>query len=153
MLRKYLIALFCSLFITHAMAAIQYHDSNGKLVPASAMKGKWVVVNYWAAWCRACVVEIPELNYFYRGIHDKNVAIYGVNYDQLPAVSLKDTVNQSEIQFPVLQEDPLNKLAENDIDVLPTTFIVDPEGNVVKKIVGPSTAYALWNHIRVLQKR
>src|SRR3990167_11295234 len=57
-------------------------DMNGKQIDFISLKGKWVMINYWASWCQPCLDEIHELNAFYRHNHDK-VALYAVNYDGL----------------------------------------------------------------------
>jgi len=129
-----------------------FHDAEGKSVPVSEFKGKWIIVNYWATWCDICLDEIPELNRLYRNNHDKNILIYGVNYDQLSPVGLKNTVRKMKIRFPVLAEDPSQMWQLDEITNLPTTFIINPRGEVVKKIVGgPNTETSLLELVHALQ--
>ena len=50
----------------------------------SSLKGKWVYINYWANWCQPCLEEIAAFNQFYDKYKNKNIAVFGVNYDGLP---------------------------------------------------------------------
>jgi len=129
------------------------HDTKGNPIQVSALKGKWVIVNYWADWCDNCIEEIPELNRFYQHNQDKNIVIYGVNYDRMPAADLQLAIDKTHIAFPTLLEDPSQTWPALDgIDALPVTFIIDPKGKVVKKIVGGNTEKSLRDLLHQLQQ-
>src|ERR1700730_4920453 len=98
-----LLGLMISMACTYSEA---YYDTEGHRVELSKLKGKWVIVNYWADWCQGCVAEIPELNHFYQHNMDKNIVLYGVNYDQLPLHDLKKSIKNINIEFPILTLDP-----------------------------------------------
>lgn len=150
--RKIFLFLLCSLFIFFSQqsnAALQ--DTQGKTIPLSQLTGKWIIVNYWAAWCDICVQEIPELNRFYKNNHDKNIYLLGVNYDDLPLTTLKETVRQMHIEFPVLTENPSQIWGLDGIEAIPVTFIISPAGKVVKKILGPNTEQSLHETLTLLQ--
>lgn len=134
-------------------STVNFHDANAQAISSTVFKGKWVVINYWAAWCESCLREIPELNHFYQHLPNKNILFYGVNYDQLPLTELKAVMNQMNLNFPVLLEDPRDLWHLRGIDFLPMTFIINPEGKVVKKIVGGSTEAMLQNLFNDLQPR
>ncbi len=119
--------------------------SRDNSVSLSALKGKWIIINYWAVWCDSCVKEIPELNHFYQHNQDKNILLFGVNYDHTPMPDL--------ILYPVLVEDPKKFFKLADVDVLPVTFIIDPQGKVVKSIIGPNTEKSLFKIMQILQKK
>ncbi len=120
------------------------HDTKGNQIDVSSLKGKWVIINYWAAWCQTCIKEIPELNNFYQHNQDKNIVLYGVNYDRMPMNELQLAINKTHIAFPVVLEDPAQTWTLYGIDFLPVTFtIIDPNGKVAKKIVGASTEQSL----------
>jgi thiol-disulfide isomerase/thioredoxin len=137
------ICIYCISIASCADNSIALHDSDGRTIKMSYFKDKWLILNYWADWCETCIEEIPELNKFYEHNIDKNVLIYGVNYDQPTPYELKQSVHKMGIAFPVLVEDPgfLWKLGE--IPVIPMTFIINPEGKVVKRIVGINTEDSL----------
>lgn len=127
----------------HAQVEGQFHDAEGRPVRLGDLQNKWLIINYWADWCDSCVEEIPELNNFYQHNQNKNIVLIGVNYDQLSQPDLKQAMQKSGITFPVLLEDPKLLWQLGEISVLPTTFIINPQGDVVKKIIGPNTERSL----------
>lgn len=153
-LRKILILILCNLFfITSTFADPILRDTNGRSVDLAKLKNTWIVIAYWAGWCGSCMKEMPELNRFYKDNHDKNVLLFGVSFDQMSLPNLKQVMAESNIHFPVLADDPNAIWALGDINAVPTTFIINPEGNVVKTIVGPSTEGSLAETLRELQKQ
>lgn len=120
-----------------------FHDTEGNAVQLHKLRGKWVVINYWAGWCSGCIKEIPELNHFDKVNRDKDVVLYGVNFDQLPLENLKDAMNRADIHFPVLVGDPNPVWHLGDVPVLPATFIINPKGKVVKAIYGSNSEESL----------
>lgn len=128
------------------------HDTKGNKIAVADLKGKWVIVNYWAAWCESCIKEIPELNHFYQHNQDKNIVLYGVNYDRMPIDDLQKAINIVHITYPVVLEDPARSWALDGIDALPVTFIIDPNGKVMKKILGANTEKSLIAIVHELQK-
>jgi thiol-disulfide isomerase/thioredoxin len=128
-----------------------FHDTTGHSVQLKQLLGKWVIINYWAIWCPACRWEIPELNNFYNNNQDANIVLYGVYYEQLEPDDLKYAINKSAIEFPILIEDPKTAWSLGETNILPTTFILNPKGNVVKVIQGASTEASLLQIIHDLQ--
>lgn len=150
---KSILIILCSLLLISCSQdnGPVLHDTEGKPVQLSKLKGKWVIINYWADWCGSCVYEMPELNDFYQHNQDKNIAFYGVNYDHLPLSELKEAVKKTEIEFPVLVEDPNQAWHLDDVFVLPMTFIINPKGKLVKTIVGPNSEKSLLDTLQTLQ--
>lgn len=102
-----------------------------------AHRGQWVLVNYWAKWCKPCIKEIPELNALDQGRED--VTVLGVNYDGLTGDALAAQLAELEVEFATLVADPAAQLGTQRPVVLPTTFILDPDGALVSTLVGPQT--------------
>ena len=147
-----ILILLCSLsLLSCAQEDPIFQDIDGKTVQITKLKDKWIIVNYWAEWCSACLKEIPELNNFYQKNRDKNIILYGVNFDQLPIAELKQLAVKMRIQFPVLTNDPKLAWHLEATGVLPVTYIINPKGEVVKKIVGPNTEKTLLNTLNELQ--
>ena len=105
------------------------------------LDGQWVVINYWAEWCKPCIKEIPELNAL-----DKRypaVAVMGVNYDGLSGEELQAQAREFGIEFHLLTTDPAPQLGVARPVVLPTTLILDPQGRLTETLVGPQTLESL----------
>jgi len=111
-------------------------DTNGNIIQKSQLANKWVIINYWADWCGYCVHEVPELNKFYQHQNNKNIVLLGVNYDNLPLPLLKQAMQKMNILFPVLVTNPNTFWPLGDVDGLPTTFVINPQGQIIKKLVG-----------------
>ncbi len=112
-----------------------------KSLDLEALQGQWVVVNYWAKWCKPCIKEIPELNALDRKY--PQVAVFGVNYDGASGEELAQQVDELGIAFPTLPQDPAAELGTERPMVLPTTLVLDPAGLLVHTLVGPQTLESL----------
>ncbi|MDH5232961.1 MAG: TlpA family protein disulfide reductase [Gammaproteobacteria bacterium] len=104
----------------------------------SDYRGKWVVVNYWATWCPPCVEEMPELEFFYQNYKDKAMVL-GVNMEDAPVQKVKAFVEEHMISYPILLAEPDRRGPLGEIPALPTTFIISPEGKIVKTKIGKIT--------------
>ncbi len=130
--------LFSFLFLlsTHSFAVdFSFTDTKGIAHKLSQYQGKWVVVNFWATWCPPCRKEIPDLSDFHE---DKNNAVViGINYE--PNISpdkLKKFIDLYLINYPItiVNDDIIAALGEPR--GLPMSILIDPQGNIVKKIAG-----------------
>ncbi|MFV0278972.1 MAG: TlpA family protein disulfide reductase [Parahaliea sp.] len=108
--------------------------------PLDDLRGQWVIVNYWASWCKPCVKEIPELNRL--DADHADISVLGVNYDGLSGDELATQVRELGLAFPVI-DDPAARLGTPRPQVLPTSLILNPRGEVVATLVGPQTQESL----------
>ena len=113
------------------------------------IKGKVLLVNYWAEWCKPCRKEIPELNHFDSA--SDNVRVIGINFDQLPADQTAAQAQKMGIHFPILAEEPAARWDQPRPTVLPTTFIIGRDGKWRKTLVGPQTEASLEAAIKALK--
>lgn len=150
---KIILFIFCFIAITNCtQQGSQLHDTKGNVIDVSKLKGKWIILNFWAAWCDSCMKEIPEFNRFYQHHRNKNIEVYGVNFDQMPMSELKTAMEKMHIAYPVILENPAQTWQLDEIDALPVTYIIDPNGKVVKKILGTNTEQSLQTVLHELQK-
>ncbi len=112
----------------------------GNTLQLEELQGQWVVINYWAIWCKPCAEEIPELNAL-----DKlpGVTVLGVNFDGAGGAELAQQLQQLAIAFPTLDVDPAVQLGLVRPAVLPTTLVIDPSGALRETLVGPQTLQSL----------
>ena len=115
------------------------------------LQGEWVVVNYFAEWCAPCLKEIPELNAFANyAAQTENVSLFAISYDALPPEELQQIKQKYDIQFDLIDSrEPkmLNQQPQN----LPATFIISPEGKVLKQLLGEQTNESLQSIISALK--
>lgn len=141
---KSLIAVLILMTATSICLADElFKDIKGNTISFSSLKGKWILINYWAGWCTTCVDEIPELNVFYRKHLNDPVALFAVNYDGLPLYHQKRLIKKLHILYPSLRGDPAFALGLGDIMGIPVTFIINPEGKLVKRLYGGQSAKEL----------
>lgn len=140
---KYLFSAALMLLVSTCQAEVLLQDIQGKNIPFSELKGKWVLINYWAGWCQTCVNEIPEFNRFYKSHKNDPVALFAVNYDALPLFEQQTLIRKLNINYPNLIKNPANDLNLGEINGVPMTFIINPEGKLVKILYGGQTARSL----------
>lgn len=127
---------FCLLLSACSRPQLQLLDESA--LEWSSLRGQWVVVNYWAEWCKPCVEEIPELNHL--GLaYPQQVKVLGVNYDNESEAVLREQAGRMKIDFSLLREDPAVVLQLERPKVLPTTYIYSPEGELVASLMGPQS--------------
>ena len=117
-----------------------YRVADGSQMQLSELRGNWVLINYWADWCRPCREEIPELNILHQRQEGEPIFVLGVNFDYLEGQELTDLIGEMGIEFPVLVDDPQVLVGYAAAEVLPMTVIIPPQGEVHKVLVGPQTA-------------
>ena len=138
--------------VTPAMAdgrvAFSLPDIHGKVHTQSEYSGKWVVVNYWATSCAACLKEIPELVVFHKRHQDRDVVLLGVDFEDIPLTWLKDFMDSVSMKYTVLRSDTSPETPFGTLMVLPTTFILSPTGELVARQVGAVTAANLDAYLK-----
>lgn len=111
-------------------------DLNGKAFSLSELEGKVVILNFWATWCPPCVVEIPHFIDLYKEYKGQGLEVVGVSLDRGGVKVVKSFVEKNEMTYPVVIGN--QKVAEDygGIRGIPTTFVIDRQGYIVKKFVG-----------------
>jgi peroxiredoxin len=126
-------------------------DLEGKPRSLSEFRGKWVVVNYWATWCPPCLEEMPELEVFHANHKDEDAVVLGVNMETISLARLREFAEEQFISFPILREQPRAHTELGRIPGLPTSYLIDPEGRVAGRQVGPLTLQRLERMIEKLK--
>jgi len=138
MIQKCLYVFILSQILLLEACGQQYTPQNDPDI--AALRGQWVIINYWAKWCKPCIKEIPELN---KLDHYPQVTVLGVNYDGARGEELAAQLDSLGVEFATLPYDPAADLGLARPAVLPTTIVLDPHGQVNQTLIGPQTEASL----------
>lgn len=128
---------------------VDFEYADGTSGRYSDWRGHWVFINYWAEWCAPCRYEIPQLNALNNAEPDSDVRVIGVNYDGIDGEALRALMQRMGVEFPVMTLDPRERFGYQLPVVLPTTVVIDPNGEVSATLVGPQTEETLRAVMRV----
>jgi len=125
------------LFLSSTASAVDFSftDTDGETHKLSQYNGKWVLVNFWATWCPPCRKEMPDLSDFH--MENEDAVVIGVNYEPgLKDERLKKFIALYLITFPVtrVNDEIIDALGEPR--GLPTSILIDPQGNIAKRLTG-----------------
>jgi len=107
-------------------------DMSGNKHQLSSYKGKWVLVNYWATWCPPCLEEVPDLVNLYDHRKQKDLVVIGVVFDYKDVKEVNEYVDDMLMSYPIVLGDDSVTAQIGSAEVLPTTFIYNPQGALVK---------------------
>ena len=136
----------CAAFAARANAGsvdFSLPDVAGKVHRLSDHRGKWAVVNFWATWCGPCMVEIPELVRFHERHKDHDAVVVGVNFEEIETPALVEFIARMRINYPIVRAGDKPLLPFEPLKGLPSTFFVDPRGELAASHTGPVTAEAI----------
>ena len=118
----------------------------GKSEHLSDLKGKIVVLNFWATWCPPCVDETPSLNRLQKYIDSRGGMILGVSVDEDGAAYEKFLKNQSVV-FPTYRDAAKKSASDYGTSIYPETYIIDRHGKIARKFVGEQQ----WDSVEMLR--
>lgn len=110
----------------------------------------WRVINYWSITCAPCRVEIPELNKLSAELDTVGIRVLGVNFDEDDRQRTLELADRMGIEFPTLKQETVEELKIAPPSVLPTTFILSPQGEVRATLIGAQTRDSIAQSLREL---
>jgi len=110
-------------------------DLDGKVHRLSDLRGKPVIVNFWATWCPPCREEMPSMQRAWERLEPAGVVLLAINVGEDPDRVFQFTANYP-VEFPLLFDRDSAVSGEWPMRGLPSTFVVDPEGRIVYRAIG-----------------
>ena len=127
---------------------VQFTKLDGSALRLKEMRGRVVVLNFWATWCIPCRAEIPSLSAMQKDFDSRGLSVIGVSYDDTP-----DLIQQFQKDIPQSYQIVLGGRevgAELPASPLPTTYIIDREGRIRDKMIGERSRAAFEAAIKPL---
>jgi thiol-disulfide isomerase/thioredoxin len=110
-------------------------DLDGKQLKLEALRGKVILLNFWATWCGPCRAEIPSLIELQKRYKDR-LQVIGLAVDEEDDNAVQKFVASEGVNYPVAICPPEIRMAYGGIAALPTVFVINAEGGIVQKHVG-----------------
>lgn len=114
--------------------AFKLKTVDGRILQLSDLKGRLVVLNFWATWCVPCIKEMPEFEKIHQTLHPE-VQIIGINLAESKE-KVDEYVKAHDLSFPILLDDFGNVSQEYEVLHLPVTYFITADGIIRDKIFG-----------------
>lgn len=122
--------------------------SDGKSLKLSSLKGKVVILDFWATWCPPCRKGIPDLIDLKKKYGAKGVEIIGISVDQDTKPEVVPFIKDYGINYPVVYADNNVVMQYGGIRAIPTSFVIDKQGKIVASYEGLVSKLTYENHIK-----
>ena len=130
-----------------AAGGFSFKDLQGQTQRLSDYRGKWVLVNFWATWCPPCLEEIPDLVDLHEAHRRTDLVVIGVALDSTEK-SVREFVSRFAISYPVAVGDYEQAQQVGEVNVLPTSYLFDPRGELVSYQEGMLTRSSVESYIK-----
>jgi peroxiredoxin len=110
---------------------------NGELISLSDFKGNVVLVNVWATWCPPCVYEMPSMDKLHQQFRQEKFKILAVSVDISAADVVAPFMKDHNLTFQALIDPAGTILTTYGVNSIPQSFIIDKQGHLIKRIIGP----------------
>ena len=111
-------------------------DVEGRSVRLRELRGKLVLLNFWATWCAPCRIEMPGMERLYQTFQKADFALLAVSIDRQGTQMVRPFVEELKLKFPILIDQTMEVSRQYGLRGLPTTYLIDPEGRLIGAAVG-----------------
>lgn len=120
---------------------LDFIDLEGKSVALSSLKHKVMLINFWATWCEACMVEMPSIVALREKYASQGFEVLGINVDENPKTAVPPTQKKFKMNFPIFTDLDGNLSTVFDVHAIPLSIIVDAH----RKILYVESGERDWN--------
>lgn len=129
---------------------VQINENNEvEKIRLSDLEGKGVMLNFWATYCKPCEAEMPYMESLYPEYKD-DIEIVAVSLDASELV-IHQFIDKYDLSFPVLHDTKSEIMDLYNVGPIPSTFFINPEGEIVDKVAGALTLERLEGHFQEIQ--
>ncbi|MFD0928599.1 TlpA disulfide reductase family protein [Methylophilus glucosoxydans] len=116
---------------------VTFTTLDGQKISMQSLRGKTVLVNFWATDCPGCIKEMPDLIHTYQQYKDKNLVVIAVAMPYDPPAQVLNYTQEKALPFAVMHDGYGEMVrAFGNVNLTPTTFIFDGNGNRIQKTIG-----------------
>ena len=115
----------------------QLEDTKGNQVSLAALRGKVVLVNFWATWCPPCREEMPAMERLNEVMADDDFVMLAINTEQKGRTVVPEFLKKTPYTFPILFDDKEVVQQRYGVYKFPESFVIRKDGTVDQKIIGP----------------
>lgn len=126
------------------ISAIELVDLQGNPIKWEDLRGNTIFLNFWATWCKPCIVEMPSMDQAYQSLKDENFIFLAASYEE--PEKIRSFQEKQNFSFPFVHVK--NGLESLNIYSIPTTFIINEEGVLLETVVGSRQ----WDSPEMLDK-
>jgi cytochrome c biogenesis protein CcmG/thiol:disulfide interchange protein DsbE len=126
-----------------AAPAFSLPQFDGGTLALASLRGKYVIVNFWASWCIPCRDEAPLLERAWREYRDRGLVVVGVNIQDLEPEARK-FIAQYRVSYPNVRDRDGRVSRAYGTTGVPESFFVDRDGRVVRKFPGAAVEWRVW---------
>ena len=126
---------------------VSFKDTYDEMYPPEELKGKVVVVNFWATWCTPCKKEIPAFNRVFEKYKDKGVLMFGILQEDIAPTELLNFASDHEMTYPIVYLDEQLARRFGIPGNIPTTYVYDKNGSRRVNQVGELKEHELEGYL------
>jgi thiol-disulfide isomerase/thioredoxin len=119
------------------LPSLNLEDLKGKKVDLKSFKGKVIFLNFWATWCGPCKEEMPSIEALYQRFKDRDFIFLTISVDYEGSKPVREFIEKNRYTFPVLVDQKSETLDIFEVTGIPTTFVIDKQGKLLGKAIGP----------------
>jgi cytochrome c biogenesis protein CcmG/thiol:disulfide interchange protein DsbE len=123
---------------------------DGKPVASSSLKGKVVILDFWATWCPPCREEVPHLVRLQSKYRGQGLEIVGLALDAGGAKDVRPFMDEHDVNYTMLLGNQDIAKAYGSVQMIPTTFVIDRNGKIARRFIGYTAPEVFEETIRPL---
>lgn len=125
---------------------------DGEKISSDDLKGKKVLLNFWATWCPPCKEEMPDMQKLYEEYKDEDVVVVGVNVTSTEKnrEDVEKFVKEYQLAFPILMDEIGEVTHQFEILSFPTTYFIDSDGVIRSKVIGALSKEKMYAEMNLL---
>ena len=128
----------------------QVRNVDSEVLRLSELKGKGLMLNFWATYCEPCEEEMPYMESLYPEYKEKGIEIVAVSVDATELV-IHNFTDRYDLSFPILHDKRSTVLDHYGVRPLPTTYFIDENGIVVERVIGGLTLEKLEGYLKQIE--